>query len=1007
MSDTGTIRRPSAFKCLFYLSLTLILLLGACENSGADSTDGSPAGGSQAIGVQTGALEACPRPDEGCACEVGSDPVDCYRAPSESPSGQSCGVGKRHCRDGVWGGCDDVRFIEISRRKAYLAPGFQHCDLYDPDVGVLGCNPDCFIAEDNPNPWDLSEGNSDGGIFRSTDQNEPPGIYLGTDGSGTGDVVDTDGDGFPDEVDACPTVAGGVDSSGNFGCPGGDGIGVYVEADSASGASPGMLPTPDLNQLPAPPLDVYFLLDTSTTVVGIEVKILGITILSRSWDLTMDQPMADLAANFGIFDSTIRSSVPNIRYGLGHFNEYQAWSLYGDPGNAARAYQHDRPIATYSVAQMQSFINAARADRARGSGDSAAFGIGDIIGALFGVWRADLKLEANIADYSILLWDLWVRFENFELLMPESHTQALWSIATRNGLPWANNPVASASGTCAGGGFGYPCFRSEAIPVVVLVTDDVQHNGPLGDPGSPAGKYPYDKSYTPLAVRGGGPLNIKTLPGNGTPSNPRQLPNNPHEYFRRFSGNTDGMGRNDDSTPCGGNWNGSDEFSTVTVTQAGTYRLRVERVDFNSGFLGNDEIGVALYGPNGSTVQLCAKGNGPHDMNVHLTPGTYRIRIDGGRSGILWHARGSYNFYFGRPEAPTKNYNEVRDALTAQGIRVVGLHGCTHGTISTGNTGLIRIPPCVEQSGALDQLRELARVTGGVNTISGQPIVPSVNVGAGGAANAISQLAEGIATMIQEHEGDILIRALDNPGTAFDERNFINDLVLRVPPGPIPASCGALNPATASVMCTAPVGVQFRAEVDVKVDPGAAPPGLYEFNVEVVNVADNTVLATIPVKVLIRPEITLEPGSYWRDYDASVFDPSLPPGAPLCNIGGETGLRPDWLNLRWVADTPSNSSGGSFIEFNIKTADNSSGLSSGSDVCVRIPETAPHKTGCVRLPADGADARIDVGRALVEAGSSNYRHLLRVTSTLYPTPDGKLSPFLYDMNTSYACTPFE
>src|SRR5690625_4791740 len=98
MSDIRTIRRPSAFKCLFYLSLTLILLLGACENSGADSTDGSPAGGSQAIGVQTGALEACPRPDEGCACEVGSDPVDCYRAPSESPSGQSCGVGKRHCR---------------------------------------------------------------------------------------------------------------------------------------------------------------------------------------------------------------------------------------------------------------------------------------------------------------------------------------------------------------------------------------------------------------------------------------------------------------------------------------------------------------------------------------------------------------------------------------------------------------------------------------------------------------------------------------------------------------------------------------------------------------------------------------------------------------------------------------------------------------------------------------------------------------------------------------------
>lgn len=1007
MSDSRRSSWPSALFCAPRVALALTLLLGACDGGEVSARREGMAQNHGAVGSQTAALNTCPRPDEGCACEDGAEPIDCYRAPSESPSGQSCGVGKRYCRDGVWGACEDVRFVELSRRRAHLAPGFQHCDLYDPDLGVMGCNPDCFIAEDTPNPWDLSTGNSDGGIYRSTNPSDAPGIYLGTDGSGTGGaVVDTDGDGFPDEVDACPTVAGELDSSGDFGCPGGNGVGIYVEAESASGAATGMLATPSLNQLPAPPLDIYFLLDTSVTLVGIELRdpIFNAHIWSRTWNLTMDEPIADLASNFSLFDSTLRAVIPNLHYGVGHFNEYQAWGRYGDPSSRARAFQHDRGISAYSVGQMQSYLNTARADSARGSGDSAAFGILDLLGALFNVWSADIQLQVRVKDWGLI----WVEFQNFEFVMPESHTQALWSVATRNGLPWGGNPANAASGSCAGGGFGYPCFRPDAVPVVVLVTDDAQHNGPGG---SGLGRYPYDQWNLELSRRGGGGGNINSLPGSGTFTSPRQLPAGIHNYFRRYHGNTNNGSRSVNSTPCGSNWDALDETISFTVTEAGRYRVRTQRNGFESDswLYGNDDMGVALYGPSGNVV-ACAKNNGVKDWTIDLTPGTYKLRVDGGRKtgGVLgnYEARGAYIVDIGR-WPPTVGYPDVRAALQNQGIRVVGLHGCSEGTFSTGSDGVLRIPPCIEQSTARSQLAELASATAGVNAISGQPIVPSVNIGAGGAATAISQLAEGIKTMIQEWEGEVIIRALDNPSTAFDERSFIHDLALRVPPGPIPVSCGPLNTANASVSCTAPVGVQFRAEVDVRVDAGAAPPGLYEFEVEVRSVADDTRLALIPVKVLIRPEVVLEPGSYWRDYDASIFDPSIPAGAPLCEIGGETGLRPDWLNLRWVADTPSNSSGGSFIEFNLKTADSSSGLGSGSDVCVRIPETAPHKSGCVRLPADGANARLDVGRALVDAGSANYRHLLRVTSTLYPTPDGQLTPFLYDMSVSYACTPFE
>lgn len=989
-SRNNSCRSSSSSGLRLFLSLAILVSLHGCDGRDASIDDREAT--SDRWSSQHAPLQSCPRPDEGCACLPGSEPIDCYRAPSESPSGKACGIGKRYCRAGKWSACDDVQFIELSRRNAYIAPGFQHCDLFDPDLGVLGCNPDCFIAEDTPNPWDLSAQNSDDSIYRSNDPTDPPGIYLGTpDAAAT--PIDSDGDGFPDVVDACPHTPGDLDSSGNFGCPSGNGIGIYVEADGSVGATPGTIVTPYLNWVPSPPLDVYFLFDTSVTHIGIDV-----VVWSNVWELTMDQPIDALRTHFDTFDSILRGAVPNVQYGVGAFNEYQAWTRYGDPNSNALPYRHYQSIGNHSVAQMKNFLLTARNNRARGSGNS-----GNVIDFLDGSWNADIRFEQEGFDWTIRIgWPPVVfSFTRLEFVMPESHTQALWSVATREGLRWTINPVSAATGSCAGGGFGYPCFRANAVPVVVLVTDDAQHNGPSAS--TDQGRYPYDKSYPPLAYRGGGAVNIQSLSGNGRFNNPRTFPSGPHNYFRRFRGSTENTSRDQDSVPCGSNWDGNDETSQFTITQEGPYRLRVEREGFSGGLLGNDQIGVAVYRPNGS-VAVCAKGNGPHEWVLDLSPGTYKIRIDGGR-GTLWHARGTYSIYFGAHDPPSVDYVTVREALKQRGIRVVGLHGCTQATIAVD--GIIKAPSCAEQSIARTQLRDLAFDTDGLSSLTGQPIVPSVNVGAGGAANAISQLAEGIKTMIQETHSDVIIRALDNPSTPFDEREFIQDLSLTMASGPLIADCAPMNAANATAHCSVPTGIEFHADVKVEVKPGAAPPGLYEFEVEVRSVADDTRLALIPVKVLIRPEVVLEPGSYWRDYDASIFDPSIPAGAPLCEIGGETGLRPDWLNLRWVADTPSNSSGGSFIEFNLKTADSSSGLGSGSDVCVRIPETAPHKSGCVRLPADGANARLDVGRALVDAGSANYRHLLRVTSTLYPTPDGQLTPFLYDMSVSYACTPFE
>jgi len=63
----------------------------------------------------------------------------------------------------------------------------------------------------------------------------------------------------------------------------------------------------------------------------------------------------------------------------------------------------------------------------------------------------------------------------------ESQVEALYQLMTGDGL---GTYVPRSSG-CPRGGFGYACFRNDALPVVLLFTDAQFHNGPDGE-------FPYD-----------------------------------------------------------------------------------------------------------------------------------------------------------------------------------------------------------------------------------------------------------------------------------------------------------------------------------------------------------------------------------------------------------------------------------------------------------------------------------------------------------------------------------
>lgn len=59
---------------------------------------------------------------------------------------------------------------------------------------------------------------------------------------------------------------------------------------------------------------------------------------------------------------------------------------------------------------------------------------------------------------------------------PESQVEALYQVATGEGL----GSYVPPSFGCPGGGVGYPCFRQDALPIVLLFTDAPFHSGPGG-----------------------------------------------------------------------------------------------------------------------------------------------------------------------------------------------------------------------------------------------------------------------------------------------------------------------------------------------------------------------------------------------------------------------------------------------------------------------------------------------------------------------------------------------
>ncbi|MEZ4248332.1 MAG: vWA domain-containing protein [Polyangiales bacterium] len=308
---------------------------------------------------------------------------------------------------------------------------------------------------------------------------------------------------------------------------------------------------------------------------------------------------------------------------------------------------------------------------------------------------------------------------------PESQSQALWSIATGGGLG-AFNP---AKGGCPGARWGYPCFREDAIPVVVLITDAPFHNGTIS-------AYDYASSTPTMWIR----TNSGERSGNWA--------------ARSATIGDTGV------TAMSANFT-----LTATTTISFWYRVSSEGGwDFFRVFL--DGVEVNQYSGNVGWSQWSRSvGAGLHNLTLVYTKdgsvssGSDAVWVDDVNLGSVSTGFESNLSPFVSASsfglsAPT--WTDVTNSLVARGIKVISIE-------SSGRNAQ-----------TMQDLNALAYATDSVDA-TGNPFVFSIPSNGTGLSESI---VDAVRYLADYSRVDVSAIAIDNPSTpGVDERNFVENIV--------------------------------------------------------------------------------------------------------------------------------------------------------------------------------------------------------------------------------------
>lgn len=538
-------------------------------DAGGDCNDMDP-------DIHTG-CRPCSLPAEGCPCEAGSPPVTCTDNVQLEGHTLLCDEGTRFCRDGAYTACLGlgqvaVKSSEIASTRRALVP---------PDAGsgeddwCSPCNRACFEVED---PLDPAEGgldntNSEDVVFDEdtgaiTLEGEPGGPStvpppIAPEDCVLGSAPDVDCDGIPDVFD---DTDGAIFETTNDS--------VFMDLE------PGETETAEIDlRFFLNTADIYFLVDQTASMAEERAALIA--------DLTTGDHFADSA---GVecadtdFDGT-----PN--------NELKAGGVVGNISCLIRgAYTGTgwyRDVPFYGLGFSDAY----------GDNDEFAFEhVQDITGVPSQTQSAFNGFETNSTR-----------------VRPEAGGPALHALVTGEQLYFGwDRPAVPPRVGCPEGTWGYACFRDEAMPIVVLISDVAHLGGPdLGDHNLNGGAWgDYDLNYPAMALSEGSDARYNPVTGNDSFASAEVITEPIDTVFRTFTGDTRGMTEDLSSEfEClnPGELGHADVLYRFTVADGDTdltFTTQGSRIDTALAIFSAAEIDAGVTPPQDLTVGVQGDGTG-------------------------------------------------------------------------------------------------------------------------------------------------------------------------------------------------------------------------------------------------------------------------------------------------------------------------------------------------------------------------------------------------------------
>jgi hypothetical protein len=696
------------------------------------------------------------------------------------------------------------------------------------------------------------------------------------------------------------------------------------------------------------PVDVYFLDSTSGQLTS------AITQLETS-----------LRAPGGVVDR-VRSAIPDVWFGVGRYEQYD-WVPWNQEDHSMVPYEH--------VVSMTADTGAVIAGLAWTHG----------------------------------------RFHDSGYVSPRSWIEALFALATTGGLSrtsgywvtprtfWTSR-ANTESGPCPDGRVGYPCFRSGALPITVLLADAPANNGP-------GGQYAYVRS-DPFRIEGATPWSREppvTVAGNGTEASAHVI--DPINAYAAYAGSTarDGVANH------AWEWPAFDDCTTGSYAAAPNvyFKFRVaERTWFHFDTAGSSfDTVLYLYGSAGAGIGCNERhffgstAPEPSSLDGVVEPGDYFLVVDGRRGtagDYVLHVNAMPDDIATRA-ASTPNYDEAVDAYRSIGGKVVAVdmsgYACDDGPTSflQRNTG-----------NALDKLAfDTASIssTGAPYRIAMYPFgAPCHN----GDAPLDAQIADAIIGLSRGNM-DLSVVAVDAddaidfdgpPGGPtnltpldIDDAAFVASIAT-VATTDTTANCQATLPdrfvgcrpgtrATFSVLFQMPTPLRHLAHDQI-------------FTLVLRTLRDKaTILAETPVVLVVPGSGQVPRADAWfvRDYDTT----------DVCTNGAV----PYWSFFAWNASTPGNSR----IDFDIAVAPSIADLATAPVDALQFSDP-PGPAGLAGQPISARSGAPDTqtGGTVVDWTLQAKTRLrtskaMRLRAHLFASPDRTAAPVLQLWNQSISCQP--